>query len=115
MARYRMDQHPVWGSHILPLLYVNGRRPRRRIEGRDPDDDRLRHLLLDLTIPCANCGRWMHPIRERNSKEWSRGFYLVVSCEEARCSRGSKAKEEVERLQSLIKGWTDPRQPELFE
>ena len=91
---YRITEHPLWESMILPLLFIE--------------------------IRCIACGEWMRPIRERKSTApaWGTSLYLTFSCDQITrpgCSRGSKAGDEAQRILGLIHGWKDPRQPSLFE
>lgn len=120
MERYRIDEHPLWASHILPLLFTNGSDPRERIEVREPSTLAVRLMLLTIEIRCVACGRWMKPIRERKTTapEWGSSVYLTVACApdvKRGCSRGNAATVEASRLKEHIHGWKDPRQPSLFD
>jgi hypothetical protein len=109
----RIDDHPLWESHILPLLYTNGNTPRERIEMREPGAVAERPWLLAIEVDCVECQRTINPIRARDG--WGT-LYLTVSCQvNPGCHKGKSAAEETTRLRDQIHGWTDPQQPGLFD
>jgi hypothetical protein len=117
-APRHVDDHPTWSSIILPLLVVNGRRPRKRIECRDPGSVYTRRLLLDVLVQCVRCGQPIHPIRmRRERRRVASSMHFTVSCEQVDrqdCSRSPEASYEKERILRLISGWKDPDQASMF-
>lgn len=114
-----VDDHPLWLSIVLPLLFINGRRPRKRIECHDPGSVHTRRLLLDaFKVECVRCGETIAPIRRRRDRSGkTTSLHFTVSCEQVDrqdCSRGPEARYEKERVMRIVNAWKDPRQASML-
>ena len=119
--------HALWPA-LRPCVVVDeplelGHHPSARLEvdARGVPGYLIRQFLA-MEVPCANharCGRLVHPVRQRSGPYVS--LYLSVTCSKDDnpnayvCRNGAAAREVVEAICADLRGFTDPRQPRLFE
>lgn len=100
--------HPIW-QKLHPYLLVDiydrdggHKDPRIRIGFVDLPET-FSHELVMLVMPCVHCERPNHPLRRRETDDWTRLYYgpccpLAVRVS---CSRGRAAELEYERFKGL--------------
>lgn len=102
--------HPVWPA-IRPYVViqhygrdVGPRGTRWRIEVCPPSWPTADAWLTLETPCCAECGRSMHPFRQRQDGSW-RQIYFAAACPASvslSCSRGKLAADEYLRVRADV-------------
>jgi hypothetical protein len=105
LRKPKLIDHPLW-PFLKPLVknYAAG-------QNRFEINRELAKCIIplkDIQVPCAHCGKMIHPIRRRqaastraNTGEW----FVALTCplsENLGCARGKKAREACKELAEAL-------------